>query len=153
MSTFGSTLKELMKSKKITHAALGRSVGVHRTTIGDYVNDKYLPTEETFHRIHQVIPDKELYDAFFAATKPKDRKVKPLIQPVTSYNFYKAKEDVVTETRNFINAAKEEYNNNLIAHALAYVVSTYETENLMSIAPNDYESYKALLDTYRKYLT
>lgn len=97
-NSFGTTLKQAMKEKKLTHAAVARSVGCHRTTITDYANDKYLPSEETFHRIHQLIPDKALYDAFFAAVKPKDRKNKELISEGKAYNYFTAKDEDIKES-------------------------------------------------------
>ena len=104
--TFGTILGKLMRERDISQASLSRSVGVHRTTIGDYVHDKYLPTEETFNRIHQVITDKELYDAFFAATKPQDRKNKPLISDTNNtektYNFYTATPESIDDVRDFL---------------------------------------------------
>jgi len=104
--TFGSILRRLMKEKKITHKALSQLAGVHRTTITDYVNERRLPPEETFRRIHQAIPDKELYDAYFEAVSPKERANKPLIPNKETnndtYNFYKAAKENTNDVQEFI---------------------------------------------------
>ena len=169
--TFGATLKRIMKSKNITHAALARAVGVHRTTITDYANDKYLPDEEKFHRIHQVIPDKELYDAFFAATKPKERKNKSLISDSKDkiYNYYKAQVEDTKKASDFVSDILDELKKSeiasdsidelstdqekmLIAHLLVYIISMLEEEGLAVIAPNDYQAYKKLYEKYEQYI-
>lgn len=158
---FGETLQKLMKAKKITHKALGSAIGVHRTTIGDYVNGRSVPNEENFHRIHQVIPDKELYDAYFAVTKPKDRKNKPLINESVTYNYYTAENDSAEDVKDFVERAISTHEivirnnleeNKLIAHALVYVVAAFEEEGLQALAPNDYLAYKILVEKYKPYL-
>lgn len=163
MATFAETLRRLMKEKGITHKALSSTVGVHRTTITDYVNSRRLPPEEVFHRIHQVLPDKELYDAYFAETRPKDRKNKPLISADNSvYNYYAAKQENLDEINRNLDlilkkygekvAEKQDKDEYYIAHALMYLVNFMQHENLNKLFPTDYIRYVKLLEKYNKYI-
>lgn len=150
--TFGELLKQRMIDAKITQTALGRSVGVHRTTISDYILDKYLPTEETFHRIHQVFPDKELYDTYFTAVKgTQPRKNKQMIPEATPYNYYKAitekvglnQEDIKTDTK-----AETDDDDKYIIRALQYMLNHFKFNNIDQIAPGDYMRYQTIFNKY-----
>lgn len=179
-NTFGSVLKQIMKEKKITHAALARAIGCHRTTITDYANDKYLPSEETFHRIHQVITDKALYDAFFAAVKPKERKNKDLISEGKAYNYFTAKEENISTKEkesdlsenedNLIKAAASvpedeesakkfvdslsESDKKYIAHAIVFILAHFDEHGFNVLAPDAYAAYQNLYNNiFSKYVS
>lgn len=150
--TFGSVLRQLMKDKKITHAALARSVGVHRTTITDYVNDKYLPDTEKFNRIHQVIPDKVLYDKFFSVVEPNARKQKELVSKEGTYNFYKAKLEKALEITTSIGVDKSDEEYQIIARALLFTLTEMSKNNITLLSPELYSKYKKVYEKYEKYL-
>lgn len=166
MSTFCELLRARMDSAKITQSSLGRSIGVHRTTVSDYLHDKYLPNEETFRRIHQIFPDKELYDCYFSEVNGAEpRKNKPLIPEATPYNFYKAAADDMKATANDMKAAEEKYKKNsensengilpikistkdrvFISTALSFLINHLEDSGIDQFCPNDYGYYVQLLD-------
>jgi len=148
---FGPLLRQKMSDKKISMKGLGKVVGVHRTTISDYASGKYLPKEETFHRIHQVIPDKDLYDSYFkAVSKSEPRKNKQIIPEPSAYNYYKAEEESIvnndtplkdtagTITVN-ISISDKEY----ISRALKFTLDYFEGVGKF-LAPTDYENYHRL---------
>ena len=163
MATFAETLRRLMKENNITHKALSSTVGVHRTTITDYVNGRRLPPEETFHRIHQVLTDKELYDAYFAEARPAERKNKPLIDSSGCvYNYYKAKQEKLSDINETLGLILQKYEEKVaekrttdeyyIGHALVYLIEFMQRENLSKLFPTDYIRYVKLLEQYSKYL-
>lgn len=155
---FGALLKQRIKESKSSMSSLGRAVGVHRTTISDYILGKYLPKEETFHRIHQVYPDRELYDAYFKAARTQEpRPNKNLIPNAEAYNFYKAEDDTVvhnpiedlTTTKSpTLNDRNDRYIMNSIKHTLQYMTK----EGLAELCPTDFaiyeEIYKELYDKF-----
>lgn len=156
---FSDLLKQKLAEKKITMKGLGKIVGVHRTTISDYVSGKYLPKEETFHRIHQVIPDKDLYDSYFeAVSKTEPRKNKNIIPEATAYNFYKAEEEKVTKADEVANIKLPEVKTSnistldkeYIACALKFVIEYYEKVGLDTLAVQDYVNYKELYEEFSK---
>lgn len=182
MSTFGELLKQRMDSAtpRVTQTALGKIVGVHRTTISDYVLNKYLPTEETFRRIHQVFPDKELYEAYFAAVgKPvTEHKPKRIIPENKTYNHYAAKFEQEVEQEAAEEKAKAAafmseagpigdmrrklfqmeqkttaevtLHREYIARALKYAIESMEKDGTASLCPRDYNTYKELYKKYAK---
>lgn len=147
--TFGELLKQRMIDAKITQTALGRSVGVHRTTISDYILDKYLPTEESFHRIHQVFPDKELYDAYFTAVKgTQPRKNKQIIPEATPYNYYKAITEKVGPNQEDSKSGTDDDDDKYIICALKYMLNHFKFNNIDQIAPGDYMKYQMIFNKY-----
>jgi len=155
---FGNLLKEKMEEKKISMTGLGKIVGVHRTTISDYILGKHLPKEETFHRIHQVFPDKDLYDAYFRAVEATEpRKNKQLIPEAAPYNYYKAETENIkaaehickqlVEAKAIKDAATSD--DTYIAIALTHMVSLFEQTNMSIYAPTDYSAYKRLKEQYQ----
>ena len=151
---FGTLLSAKMQSKKISRSELGKIVGIHRTTISDYILGKYLPKEEIFYRIHQVFPDKDLYDAYFTAVNPtsKMRKQKQLIPVATPYNYYKAEAELMkaAEARGKSAQAvpKDNEENKYIFLALDYMVRHFEATGMHIYAPSDYAAYKKLKEKY-----
>jgi len=154
MSNFGKLLKERMVNHKpkITQSSLGRTVGVHRTTISDYIAGKYLPSEETFHRIHQVFPDIELYTAYFDEVEPEQpRKNKPLINNTESYNYFKAgKDNPSTSVINSITKMVDDTDKEYIKKALAFIIDYMKEAKVDKLAPRDYAMYVELFDKYSK---
>lgn len=147
--TFGELLKQRMIDAKITQTALGRSVGVHRTTISDYILDKYLPTEESFHRIHQVFPDKELYDAYFTAVKgSQPRKNKQMIPEAAPYNYYKAITEKVGPNQENVKFETDDDDDKYIICALKYMLNHFKFNNIDQIAPGDYMKYQMIFNKY-----
>lgn len=154
---FGSLLKAKMDARGISMSRLGKTVGVHRTTISDYIYGKHLPKEETFHRIHQVITDKDLYDAYFRAVKSGEpRKNKQLIPEATPYNYYQAEaEHMKAENiRKQLNEAKAikaaaTSDDTYIAIALTHMVDLFEQTDMSIYAPTDYAAYKRLKEQYQ----
>lgn len=157
---FGPLLKQKMTDKKISMKSLGKVAGVHRTTISDYAAGKYLPKEETFHRIHQVIPDKDLYDSYFkAVSKSEPRKNKQIIPEASAYNYYKAETEDATKAAEVIcKALSESKTSNIstldkeyIACALKLVLNYFNDNDIMKqLAPSDYANYVRLYEEYSK---
>lgn len=149
---FGELLHAKMRQKEISMTALGKTIGVHRTTISDYTSGKYLPKEETFHRIHQVIPDKELYDAYLrAVNQGEPRKNKQLIPEATPYNYYKADaEDMKAAEEVFKKSSTSSTSDDTYIYiALSQMVTFFEETNLCSFAPTDYAAYLRLKEQYK----
>lgn len=147
---FGPLLKQKMTDKKISMKSLGKVAGVHRTTISDYAAGKYLPKEETFHRIHQVIPDKDLYDSYFrAVSKSEPRKNKQIIPEPSAYNYYKAEEESIVNNDTTgtpivsISISDKEY----ISRALKFTLDYFEGVGKF-LAPTDYENYHRLYEEF-----
>ena len=155
VSEFGSILKDKMADKKVSMTGLGKIVGVHRTTISDYILGKHLPKEETFHRIHQVFPDKDLYDAYFSAVKETEpRKNKQIIPEVSSYNYYaaentKAAECIAKKLYEADKIIKQNVSDDVyIAIALREMINRFEQSGMDKFAPKDYAAYKKLYESY-----
>lgn len=149
---FGSLLKAKMDARGISMSRLGKTVGVHRTTISDYIYGKHLPKEETFHRIHQVITDKDLYDAYFRAVKAGEpRKNKQLIPEATPYNYYKADAEAMKAAEDVFKKSSTSSTSDdaYIYIALSQMVTFFEETNLCSFAPTDYAAYLRLKEQYQ----
>lgn len=154
--TFGMLLKERIDNSNSSRTSLGRTIGVHRTTVSDYILDKYLPKEEVFHRIHQVFPDKELYDAYFKAVRTQEpRPNKNLIPEVESYNYYKAEDDIANPARDLRPSKSATLNSDRyvmysIKHTLQYMMK----EGLNELCPADFavyeKIYKELYDKFKE---
>lgn len=150
---FGELLLERIKSAKTSRTAFGRTIGVHRTTVSDYILGKYLPTEETFHRIHQVFPDEELYNAYFNAVRSTEpRKNKHMIPNTESYNYYKAEIDKpVAEYINTVaNSIRDDLDREYITMALKFTLDYLKETGARDIAPSDYKIYKQLYEKYSR---
>jgi len=157
---FGALLRQKLTERKISMKSLGKVAGVHRTTISDYTVGKYLPKEETFHRIHQVIPDKDLYDSYFSAvSKSEPRKNKQMIPETNSYNYYKAETENATKAAEVIcKALNESKTSNIstldkeyIARSLKFVIRYFDENSIIKeLAPNDYANYVRLYKEYSK---
>lgn len=153
---FRELLDKRIKEAKTSRSALGRVVGVHRTTISDYIAGKYLPTEETFHRIHQVFPDKELYEAYFKAVgKPvTENKPKCMISDAKPYNYYKAQVDDIKAEDASKNSEKPkeviEDENAYIRRALKFTIEYLLQMKADQLVPKEYELYKKLLEKYSR---
>ena len=144
---FGAILKRRIKDSNSTMTALGRTVGVNRTTISDYTRGKYIPKEEIFHRIHQVFPDKELYDAYFRAARTQEpRPNKNLIPNAEAYNFYKAKDEKVTSNPIAdLNSMKSAtLNDKYIMYSLKHTLSYMAKEGLDELCPTDFAIYESM---------
>ena len=144
-NSFGELLLERIKSAKTSRAGLGRTIGVHRTTVSDYVSGKYLPTEETFHRIHQVFPDKELYEAYFEAIGKPTTSNRPrcMISNAKPYNYYKAETEELVSSN-----AKDTSDTEYIKRALRFTITHLKLNGLDILAPNDYEKYVSIYNKY-----
>ena len=146
-NTFGKLLEKRIEDAGTSRTALGRTVGVHRTTISDYINGKNLPKEETFHRIHQVFPDKELYDAYFNAVKATEpRRNKQIIPGAEPYNWYKAITEKVDTNKAKRNESDED--RKYIALALHFLINDLIEKKMDIFAPNDYAKYVELYNKY-----
>lgn len=144
---FGALLKQRIKESKSSMSSLGRAVGVHRTTISDYILGKYLPKEETFHRIHQVYPDRELYDAYFKAAKTQEpRPNKNLIPNAEAYNFYKAEDDTIVHTSigDLKSTKSATLNNKYIMYSLKHTLIYMTKEGLDKLCPTDFAIYESI---------
>lgn len=145
---FGNILKKRIEDKKISRSALGKAVGVHRTTISDYILGKYLPKEEVFHRIHQVFPDKELYDAYFKAVRTQEpRPNKNLIPNAEAYNFYKAEEEPVVNgdpIKDLTSKKSVTLNDKYIMYSLRHTLSYMAKEGLDELCPTDFAIYESM---------
>ena len=130
--TFGETLRDILQEHSMTQTDLARTIHVPRSTISNYINRNSLPSEEIFSLIYSIFPYESLYTAYTQVTSTS----------VTS--------DSVKLYEIVIRNNKEE--NKLIAHALVYVVAAFEEEGLQALAPNDYWSYKILVEKYKPYL-
>ena len=130
--TFGETLRDILQEHSMTQTDLARTIHVPRSTISNYINRNSLPSEEIFSLIYSIFPYESLYTAYTQVTSTS----------VTS-DSVKLHEIVIRNN-------KEE--NKLIAHALVYVVAAFEEEGLQALAPNDYWSYKILVEKYKPYL-
>ena len=133
--TFGDTLREILKEQNMTQQDLASRINTHRTTISEYVNNKRIPDSETFQHIFYILPYSSLADAYSRLTDSQ-------LEDISSSPF--------TTREIVIRNNKEE--NKLIAHALVYVVAAFEEEGLQALAPNDYWSYKILVEKYKPYL-
>lgn len=150
---FGSILKNKMEEKKVSMTGLGKIVGVHRTTISDYILGKHIPKEETFHRIHQVFPDKDLYDAYFKAVKEAEpRKNRQIIPEATTYNYYAAENTECCQNKksNESDPCLCPSDSEHIAKALHFMIELFEMSGMDEFAPKDYATYKALYERYSK---
>lgn len=151
---FGTLLKDKMDSAKVSMTGLGKVVGVHRTTISDYILGKHLPKEETFHRIHQVFPDKDLYDAYFRVVKNNEpRKNKQMIPGAETYNYYEAKNETISKENDsnstapvVLSTLDKEY----IAKALKYTIDSFEKAGMREVAAVEYSIYKTIYNKFRK---
>lgn len=144
---FGAILKRRIKDSNSTMTALGRTVGVNRTTISDYTRGKYIPKEEVFHRIHQVFPDKELYDAYFKAARTQEpRPNKNLIPEVETYNFYKAEEEKVTTNSiaDLKSIKSATLNDKYIMYSIKHTLAYMKKERLDELCPADFAIYEEI---------